>query len=332
MNIQIKGLELTFSLINATPLTAVQFRRIMYSRIPTVALNCLTINQAENKTTLDRGLIKSRIEFIPIYAANPSQFPDFRLCTAIYNDHNYRYRLDVSNTHNRVIQVTSADLKPINPNIQARPVSYNRIEHGLEPVYHDQGQLAVELFPLAPGERIALEIYAMLGTGRGRYPILDSAGREVRNEMGKKKYNEYDGSKWFPVSSIGYKMKGATFDFTVDLIGNMPASQLLSTAIKIYNQRIQIRTQKIRNLIQANQQRNETNSQNLLQINKQIKILRANQATMSLNDFTNQLKILSDQKQRLEDERSFVVFNDEDLSNQLEAIDNMKLISQVQYA
>ena len=210
------NLNFTFLLSNSTARIAVQVRRILITQIPTMAIDCVEIH--DNTSVIQDEMLAASLGRVVFTSSTAANFPLSRYCDcpelelSPINVCEAEFWLIAENLADHILQVTSKDLLPTDPQNGVFPVIYTLSDGKGGTV-----ESALPLVQLLPNQKIKIRCLAKKGL----------ASQHV---------------KWSPVSVVGLDDAQAelggkgNFVFTAERMGSLTAQELLTSIAGIYSE------------------------------------------------------------------------------------------------
>jgi len=174
--LEVKKQEIRFSLTNVKLSVANAIRRVMIAEVPTLALDFADIEH--NDSVFHDEFLAHRLGLIPLFSKNVNKFKDSRDCDCDGNcdECSVEFELDVHNTSNEIIDVTTGDLINVTPSPDELddPESTAQKKACLSVVPADQleggdglpAEPPIVITKLGSGQRLKLRAMARRGIGK----------------------------------------------------------------------------------------------------------------------------------------------------------------------
>eukprot|EP00039_Didymoeca_costata_P023397 m.6974 g.6974 ORF g.6974 m.6974 type:complete len:271 (+) comp3619_c0_seq2:142-954(+) len=241
------GERVKFVLKNTELALANSLRRVMISEVPTLAIDWVQIEH--NSSHLIDEFIAHRLGLIPLTSSLAMKFEYHRDCNCdAYGCENcsVRFTLDVQNDEDDVRIVTTRDL--ISEKEEVAPVTSK-----MSGQYEQASDIVI--VKLAKNQRLALQCRAYKGIGKEHAKWIpccgvgfeydpDNALRhttfERPEDWTKSEYSELLDDDTKPQADFDPTAKADTFYYNVESTGSLPADEIVSSAVTVLQEKLEI--------------------------------------------------------------------------------------------
>ena len=266
LDISEKDNLLTFTINNINVSYANAIRRVILSEIPTVVFRTFPHEKNDatfhiNTSRLNNEILKQRLSCIPIHISDLNLDLDLDLDLA-----DYLMEVDVNNTSDTIIYVTTADFKikntKTNTYLSAEMLKKRFPPDTITNQYIDFGRLRPKLSDSIPGEHLKMSCKFSIGTAKenGSFNVtsvcayantpdlmkIEAALDAKKTELEDKYKDEKDVEKEVKYQLKDWELLGAkritlpdSFDFKIESIGVFDNRLIVKKAIKIIITKLQ---------------------------------------------------------------------------------------------